>query len=133
MIFLLDTNICSTYLKRPSGLTHRFNQHMGRLAIPTIVLGELYAWAFGRDDSKRWLQILETQFLTEVEVLDFTAACSIRFGRVRRDLQANGITISPMDLLIGTVALVHDYTLVTHNVKDFKNIPDLRIVDWLAE
>ena len=45
MSYLLDTNICSAHLKRPSGLSHRFIQYGGRLHIPTIVLGELYAWA----------------------------------------------------------------------------------------
>jgi tRNA(fMet)-specific endonuclease VapC len=33
--------------------------------------------------------------------------------------------------MIASVALVHDLTLVTHNTKDFENIPDLRVEDWL--
>ena len=36
--------------QRPSGLSHRFIQHAGRMAVSTIVLAELYAWAYGRDD-----------------------------------------------------------------------------------
>jgi tRNA(fMet)-specific endonuclease VapC len=48
MTHLLDTNICSAYLKRPGGLAHRFMQHAGGLALPTIVLAELYTWAFRR-------------------------------------------------------------------------------------
>ncbi|MFO0904038.1 MAG: type II toxin-antitoxin system VapC family toxin [Pirellulales bacterium] len=36
------------------------------------------------------------------------------------------------DLMIGCVALVHDLTLVTHNTADYRNIPDLRLVDGLA-
>ena len=48
MSHLLDTNICSAHLKRPSGLMHRFVQHSGRLFISSIVLGELYAWAYQR-------------------------------------------------------------------------------------
>lgn len=40
MSFLLDTNICSAHLKRPSGLTHRFVQHGGGLYVSTVVLGE---------------------------------------------------------------------------------------------
>jgi predicted nucleic acid-binding protein len=34
-------------------------------------------------------------------------------------------------LLIASPALVHDLTLVTHNVQDFAHLPDLRIADWL--
>jgi len=45
MRFLLDTNICSAHMRRPARLAHRFIQYIGHLAIPTIVVGELYAGA----------------------------------------------------------------------------------------
>ena len=44
-----------------------------------------------------------------------------------------GISFETADLMIAATALVHDLTLVTHNVKDYQNIPDLQIVDWLAK
>ncbi len=31
-----------------------------------------------------------------------------------------------VDLMIASVALAHDLTLVTHNTADFQHIPDLR-------
>ena len=37
-----------------------------------------------------------------------------------------------MDLMIGSVALFHNLTLVTHNTADFQNIPGLRLDDWLT-
>ncbi len=46
MTHLLDTNICSAYLKRPGNLAHRFTQYGGGLAIPAVVLAELYTWGF---------------------------------------------------------------------------------------
>jgi len=36
-------------------------------------------------------------------------------------------------LFIAATALVHDLTLITHNVKDFQHIPDLLIEDWLTD
>jgi predicted nucleic acid-binding protein len=50
-----------------------------------------------------------------VQLLDFDAACAERFGQVRGSLLQQGITVSRMDLLIASVALVHNLTLVTHN------------------
>jgi tRNA(fMet)-specific endonuclease VapC len=44
--FLLDTNILSAHLRRPSGLIHRFQQHSGRLYVSAISLAELYVWAY---------------------------------------------------------------------------------------
>jgi tRNA(fMet)-specific endonuclease VapC len=34
-------------------------------------------------------------------------------------------------MLIASVALVHDLTLVTHNTADYRNIPEVRLDDWL--
>jgi tRNA(fMet)-specific endonuclease VapC len=36
-----------------------------------------------------------------------------------------------VDLMIGSIALLHNLTLVTHNTADFQNIPGLRLDDWL--
>ena len=66
MSFLLDTNICSAHLKRPAGLIHRFIQHSGRLFIPTVVLGELYTWAFKRADPAPLLQLVDNQVVAEL-------------------------------------------------------------------
>jgi predicted nucleic acid-binding protein len=51
--------------------------------------------------------------------------------RLRAALMDDGLRIAEMDLLIAATALVHNVTLVTHNVQDFSNIPGLTIVDWL--
>jgi tRNA(fMet)-specific endonuclease VapC len=37
-----------------------------------------------------------------------------------------------MDLLNGATALVHNLTMVTHNAKDYSDIPGLTIADWLV-
>ena len=35
-----------------------------------------------------------------------------------------------MDLLNGAIALVHNMTMVTHNVADYSLVPGLTIDDW---
>ena len=42
------------------------------------------------------------------------------------------ISIPLMDLLIASVALTHDLTVVTNNTDHFALIPGLRLVDWLT-
>ena len=132
MSFLLDTNICSAHLRRPSGLSHRFVQHSGRLFIPTIVAAELYTWAYKQDDPTKILAAIKALLEHEVQVLPYDEKCAIEFGKINGALLRQGTTVSPVDLLIASVARVHDLTLVTNNVADFSAIPDLRIVDWLA-
>ena len=131
MSYLLDTNICSAHLKRPAGLVHRFIQHSGRLFIPTPVLGELYTWAYHRSHPQPLLDRIAQQLLNDVAVLEFDSRCAIEFGRVNGQLLLQGITVDPVDLMIASVALVHDLTLVTHNMRDFERIPGLRLDDWL--
>lgn len=131
MSFLLDTNTCSEHLRRPAGLIHRFTQHSGRLYLPTIVLGELYAWAYRRPNPTTLLTAIETLLLADVAVLTYDESCALEFGRLRGTLLKQGIGVSPVDLMIASVALVHQLTLVTHNTADFQHVPGLQLDDWL--
>ena len=132
MNFLLDTDTCSAHLKRPAGLMHRFVQHSGGLCIAAIALGELYTWAYNRPNWSEAVRRIEDDLLPDLTVLDFNAACAVQFGRVRAQLLRVGISVSRVDLLIASVALAHDLTMVTHNTADYRNIPGLRLEDWLA-
>lgn len=131
MRFLLDTNICSALVKRPGKLAHRFVQHGGSLCIPSIVMGELLAWAYKRPDPTVLLATLEHDLFPELIVLDFDQACAQQFGRIRGALLQQGRVVNPVDLMIAAVALTYDLTLVTHNTKDFEHVTGLHLVDWL--
>ena len=130
MNFLLDTDTCSMHMRRPAKLAHRFIHYAGGVAIPTIVLAELYAGAYKHPSPSKLLPLI-ADLLTEVQVIDFDPICAERFGQIRGTLLQQGITVSRMDLLIASVALVHNLTMVTHNTADYQNIPGLRLDDWL--
>jgi tRNA(fMet)-specific endonuclease VapC len=131
MSFLLDTNICSAHLRRPTLLTHRFQQYSGRLFLSAITLGELYTWAYSRDDPADLLNLISVEFVAMTNVLPFDAKAATIFGKIRGQFLRQGFKFSLMDLEIASIALANDLTLVTNNAKDFRNVPDLRIVDWL--
>ncbi|HEY2412685.1 MAG TPA: type II toxin-antitoxin system VapC family toxin [Pirellulaceae bacterium] len=133
MSFLLDTNICSAHITRPSGLAHRFIQHLGRLNISTIVLGELYVWAYQRPNPEKLLRAIENELLQDIVTIKFDESCALTFGKVRGSLLRNGISVSALDMQIASVALTHDLTLVTHNTSHFVRIPCLRLEDWLVQ
>jgi predicted nucleic acid-binding protein len=75
MNFLLDTDTCSAHMRRPGGLAHRFFQHGSTIAIPSIVLAELYAGAHCHPDPARLLQLIG-DLLNEVRVIDFDSGCA---------------------------------------------------------
>jgi tRNA(fMet)-specific endonuclease VapC len=131
MSHLLDSNICSAHFRRPGGLAHRFIQYGGGLFVPTVVLGELYAGAYHLGNPAPLLQKI-TDLLDDVQLLDFDHECAKQFGKDRGSLLKQGISVPTADLMIASVALVHNLTLVTNNMADFRNIPGLRLVDWLT-
>ena len=131
MSFLIDTDICSAHLRHGGKISNRFIQHTGGLYISTISLAELMAWALRGNAPPRRQQAL-SEMLSDFYVLDVTEEISRKFGEIQAKLLDGGKPAPPMDLLIGATALIHDLTLVTHNTKDFANIPGLRILDWLA-
>ena len=131
MTHLLDTNICSAHLRRPGGLAHRFFQYASGIAISTVVLAELYSGAYKHPNPSRLLALI-ADLLQEVAVLDFDSACAEQFGKVQGGLLRQGIMVPETDLMIASVALIYDLTLVTHNTADFQKIPGLRLDDWLT-
>lgn len=131
MSFLLGTNICSEHIRRPNHFGHRFVQHSGRLHIPVLVAAELFAWVYRRSSAGPRLERVR-DLIAELSVLPFDLRCAERFGRLHAELLAQGLTPSPVDLMIAAVALEHNLTVVTHNVADFRNVPGLRLEDWLT-
>ena len=51
-------------------------------------------------------------------------------ARVRAALEESGEAIGPLDTLIAGTALAARATLVTHNTREFRRVPGLRIEDW---
>lgn len=131
MSFLLDTDICSAYLRGNRVITNRIVQYGGRIHVSVISVAELTAWARRTKAPLSRLQGV-AQLLGIVQVVDVDQQVAERWGTVRAAQLDAGSPTPRIDLLIGATALVHNLTLVTHNVKDFVNVPGLHVVDWLA-
>lgn len=129
--FLLDTDICSAYMKGNHQVWQRFMQYSGRLHVSPVTVGELYTWALRAKAPPKRLQTL-LDLLNDVIILDVTADVARTFGELRAGLLDAGQPTPDMDLLIAATALFHKFTLVTHNVQDFAHIPGLAIEDWLG-
>ncbi len=133
MSFLLDTDICSSYLKGDQQIFNRFIQHSGGLQISVLTLAELYSWIYIADEparSRREEGLLS--MLSDLAVVNLDDEIARRCGLVRADLKRQGLRVATVDLLIACTALEHDLTMVTHNVRHFQTVPGLRIEDWLA-
>jgi len=131
MSFLLDTDTCSAHLRNNQRVTARVNQYAGRLHVSVISAGELRVWALRRNAPPSRAKTLD-DFLSAVTLLDIDRTIADRFGHLRADQLDRGMPTPRLDLLIAATALEHALILVTHNTKDFANVPGLQVVDWLA-
>jgi tRNA(fMet)-specific endonuclease VapC len=128
--FLLDTDTCSAHLKQRGSVTNRFLQYTGQLYVSVITIGELRTWAT-RAGAPAGRGRGVDAMLADVTVLTVTVAEANKFGELRAGLLDIERPTPEIDLWIAATALVHDLTLVTHNLRDFSHIPGLRLDDWL--
>jgi tRNA(fMet)-specific endonuclease VapC len=129
--YLIDTDIRSAHLKSLGKVSSRFEQHSGRLFLSVVSLAELYTWALRPKSSPKHLRGLLT-LISDVTVLNVDHEIARKFGEVRGKLLDQGQIVPGIDMLLAATALVHNLTLVTHNIRHFTKIPGLGLDDWLA-
>jgi tRNA(fMet)-specific endonuclease VapC len=129
--FLLDTDVCSAFLKGNHQVGNRVEQYGGGLYVSAITVAELFTWVLRKKASPSRLQGL-LDFLENVTVLEINRDISYKFGEIRADQLDHGSITPEIDLFIAATAIHHGLRLVTHNVSDYANVPDLMVDDWLA-
>lgn len=131
MKYFLDTNIISYIIKGkyPKIIEHLKKVPAQSIVIPSIVKTEL---EFGARKSGNYEKIIipYMQFLEPFDIKDFDSDASYFYGLIRQDLTEKGTLVGPNDLLIASIVLANNGTLITHNTKEFSRIEDLRIEDW---
>ena len=129
--YMLDTNIVIYTIKnRPEKVRKVFKQHAGQMAISAITLGELIYGAEKSAQPERNLADVEA-FAARLEVLAFDETAAAHFGQLRAELAKAGKPIGPYDQMIAGHARSLGLILVTNNMKEFKRVPGLRIVNWV--
>lgn len=71
------------------------------------------------------------EFISPLEVLDFTNEDAVIYGRIRAELEKHGKLIGAMDLLIASIAISRELILVTNNTREFSRISDLKVENWV--
>ena len=128
---MLDTDTCIAIIKKhPGALKKLRGKSIGQVGLSSITLGEL---AFGADKSSRPRDAhgALSEFLLALEIAAFDDHAAMRYGEVRAALARRGRPVGPLDTLIGSHAHSLDVILVTHNTREFSQIADLRLEDWI--
>lgn len=68
------------------------------------------------------------RWFLKMNVLSYTSDAQTRFAELRRQCPR----VKAMDLRIASVALTTDSTLLSRNLRDFRQVPGLTVEDWTA-
>jgi tRNA(fMet)-specific endonuclease VapC len=129
-MYLLDTNICIALLKENPQAVTKFNRFFSQCYLSIIVVSELYKGVYCSQQISKNLETL-AQFIELLPVEQFDLDAAREFGKIQSELRKIGKPTGEFDALIGAVARSRDDILVTNNIKDFENIPNLKLDNWL--
>jgi tRNA(fMet)-specific endonuclease VapC len=135
---ILDTDTLTFFLGGRQQIVERFRQETDEVATTVmnrieILQGRFATLLTAADGAElRRAQQLLDETLAGLEripkVISIDDATANEFDRLRQNKKLK--KIGRADLLIAAIVLANRATLVTRNVKDFRQVPGLRIENW---
>jgi tRNA(fMet)-specific endonuclease VapC len=129
-VYLLDTDTLIYSLKGETAVKKNLRDHFhDPLKMSVITLMELY---YGAHKSQKVasnlakIKTLEFSF----EIIPISEESAEIFGITKAELEKAGLTLDDFDLIIASCALTNNLVLVTNNVRHFKRIEGLRLINW---
>jgi len=133
--FLVDANVLSEPTKPlpDSKVVEWLRGNERELTVDPIILGEIRFGIHLLPAGKR-RQRLEHWFkegVSRIVCLPFDANAGLRWAKLLAELRAKGQAMPIKESLVAATALVHDLTVATRNVADFKRV-GVKIVNPFA-
>ena len=125
--YLIDSDILIYFLKGKQEVVERLSQiPINELYISRINYTELIYGAYNSTKINQNLKVIEP-FLDSFEVLEFTKTSSLIFAKEKARLKKSGNIIADMDLMIASIAIENDCTLISNNIKHFDRVQNLEL------
>lgn len=130
MKYLLDTNILSYLLKgKGSNIINKLSLiDCNDVHVPSIAYCELLFGA-KKIGNQKLIEAIDN-LVSPFKIVSFTRKEAHVYALIRNDLAQKGTPIGAMDLLIASIAVAGNYTLVSHNCDEFKRVESLLLEDW---
>ena len=128
---MLDTNICIYLInQRDPTLRDRFERHAPDICISAITYAELCFGVIQSARSEHNVRELDA-FRQDLDILPFDESAGVHYGEIRHALMRSGYPMGANDLLIAAHARSREATIVTNDERAFRQVPDLRVENWL--
>lgn len=127
---LIDTDVAVELMRHnPFALdcVANFNE---AVFISSITASELYFGAYNSahpDENAHKAK----EFIESFTVLTITSETARIFGRMKAMLRRQSTQVAPFDLMIAAIALENGCAVATGNVRHFRNIGELHLIDWI--
>lgn len=134
VVYLLDTNIVSYYLRRSSpALETRVSDALQAqtLAISALTRAELRFGQLGMAAEDRRRDLID-HFLLRLPNIPWSSHAADHYGAIKDLHKRQGTPIGELDTQIAAHALAEKLILVTHNTRHFEKVPGLTLEDWLV-
>ncbi|MBQ0074717.1 MAG: PIN domain-containing protein, partial [Prevotella sp.] len=126
--YLLDTNVIIQILRGDKDIIkHVYQVGIDNCHISEITIAELY---YGAVKGKRQSNFDDIDIISETFDIIPVFNSFEKLARIRLYLSSIGKLVDAYDMMIGATAVNENLTLVTHNTKHYKNIPDIMLEDW---
>jgi tRNA(fMet)-specific endonuclease VapC len=138
-MIVLDTDTLTFFFRNHPGVVERMRAVTDEIAITIISQIETLRGRFDTlmkaadgaalQRGQQRLDEAERHLARIPKVLPIDADASVEFDRLRQIKKLK--KIGRGDLLIAAIALAHRATLLSRNVKDFRQVPSLRVENWI--
>ena len=131
MRYMLDTNICIYSIKhKPEQVFLRLQEHEpADICISSVTYAEL-VHGVEKSQAIEKNRLALALLLSNIEILNFDVNAAESYGKIRADLEKQGTSIGPLDMMIAGHAKSLNYTVVPNNTKAFNRVPGLKIEHW---
>ncbi len=128
--YLLDTNVVSFHIRGSSAALQGRLRRVKAATVALSVVTEMeIRFGLARNPGLRIAPLVE-QFLDAMTILPLDSEVARAYGRIRAELEKGGRPIGPLDTMIAAHAVAVGATLVTNDVREFRRVRGLRVVDW---
>ena len=129
--YLLDTNIISYWMRGDTKIIAQLKAHSpADMFMSSVTLAEIYYGIEKSPVKKKERQTKIDLICSQLDLLIFDKAAAIEYAKIRAYLERKGSIISERDVQIASIAKANKKSIITHNIREFNRVPDLRVYAW---
>lgn len=139
-LWILDTDHTSLFLAGNNSIISQVAKHYNNIAITIITVQEIFNGWNGKLNDPRQANNLSnlytklwktTEFFKVITILNFDRDAEAYYNNLRQNNPDLAKKKLEKDVRIASIALIQNATVVTRNYKDFSQVRNLQIENWV--